>query len=244
MATRRRKRPGTSGSKSRQRAGRLDEMTTLREILMGEQSREVSVALADLEARFQREAKGWREETARSQNSIDKRLRRSIASLRKGLDEEQKARGSSGRQQASESRRIRELLENEVKGARRQIAASRKELEQRIERQGEQLLGELRKLSGSLRRMTDELAASKVDRKQLAQTFAALASSLDGSSSTRKAPVRRTRKKTGAARKKSRSGSRKRGSKKKGARRSAGSAKKTTRKKTTRKVRSRSGGRR
>ncbi|MDZ8023466.1 MAG: hypothetical protein RMX65_005360 [Nostoc sp. DedQUE01] len=151
----------------------------VREILVGNQIRDMEKRFTRLEERLIQEFGNVRDENKKRLDALENYVRQEVDSLTQRLKTEQKERDSQVRAVAEENKNITIALENRLSQFDEHSTNSQRELHEQILNQSKSLQDDIQKKSQEilalLEREVQELRREKTDRSNLAAMFTELA---------------------------------------------------------------------
>jgi DUF438 domain-containing protein len=164
----------------------VNSLDKVRDILFGNQMREVEKRFARLEERLISESVNLREETKKRLDVIENYLKQEVESLSSRLKSEQGLRNESLAALTEDSRKITTALEKKLTQFDEQVSTNQRELREQILQQSKELQGDIhhkyQEMLGLLQREADELRNAKTDRSTLANLLSELAIRLNSQS--------------------------------------------------------------
>jgi len=159
--------------------GETNSLDKVRDILFGNQIREVDKRFARLEERLIAELVNMRDETRKRLDALESYVRQEVDSLTERLKKEQVERDAIVRSLAEEQKNIHSSLENKIAQFDEQTTNRQRELREQILNQSKNLQDDLQQkyeeILALLKRETQELQKDKTDRSKLAALFSELA---------------------------------------------------------------------
>ncbi len=157
-------------------SGNLDKV---RELLFGNQTREVERKFARLEERLVKELTNVKDETRKRLDSLEIYIKKEVESLTERLKNEQSERDAGMKALTEEQRNITISLEKKITHLDEQTTNSQRELREQILDQSKSLQDDIQQkyeeILALLERETYELRRDKTDRSHLAVLFTDLA---------------------------------------------------------------------
>ncbi len=151
----------------------------VREILVGNQIRDIEKRFTRLEERLIQEFSNVRDENKKRLDALENYLKQEIDSLTQRLKNEQKERDVQVKSIAEENKNITVALENRLTQIDEQTTNSQRELHEKILNQSKSLQDDIQNKSQEilalLEREVQELRREKTDRSNLAAMFTELA---------------------------------------------------------------------
>jgi DNA anti-recombination protein RmuC len=161
-------------------SGNLDKV---RDILFGNQMRDLDKRFNRLEERLVKECTNVRSETRQRLDSLETYIKQEVESLTAGLKTEQAKRDETVKELAQELKNITNSLETKIAQLDEQTTQRQRDLRQQILEQSKTLNDEIRQkheeILSVLERETQELRTGKTDRSTLAALFAEIAMRLN-----------------------------------------------------------------
>jgi len=159
--------------------GETNSLDKVRDILFGNQIREVDKRFARLEERLIAELANVRDETRKRLDALESYVRQEVDSLTERLKKEQAERDMAVRSLSEEQKNINLSLENKIAQFDEQTTNRQRELREQILNQSKNLQDDLQQkyeeILALLKRETQELQKDKTDRSKLAALFSELA---------------------------------------------------------------------
>ncbi|MCC5639594.1 hypothetical protein LC593_27975 [Nostoc sp. CHAB 5844] len=159
--------------------GESNSLDKVRDILFGNQIREVDKRLVRLEERLIAELVNVRDETRKRLDALESYVRQEVDSLTERLKKEQLERDVVVRSLSEEQKNINLSLENKIAQFDEQTTNRQRELREQILNQSKNLQDDLQQkyeeILTLLKRETQELQKDKTDRSKLAALFTELA---------------------------------------------------------------------
>jgi len=151
----------------------------VREILVGNQIRDIEKRFIRLEERLMQEFTNVRDESKKRLDALENYVKQEVDSLTQRLKNEQKERDIQVKALAEENKNISINLENKLTQFDEQTTKSQRELHEQIFNQSKSLQDDIQKKSQEilvlLEREVQQLRRDKTDRSNLAAMFAELA---------------------------------------------------------------------
>lgn len=151
----------------------------VREILVGNQIRDIEKKIIRLEERLMQEFSNVRDESKKRLDALENYVKQEVDSLTQRLKNEQKERDIQVKALAEENKNISINLENKLTQFDEQTTKSQRELHEQIFNQSKSLQDDIQKKSQEililLEREVQQLRRDKTDRSNLAAIFAELA---------------------------------------------------------------------
>ncbi len=164
---------------SNQDALEINSLDKVRDILFGNQMREVEKRFARLEERLINESVSLREETKKRLDTIENYLKQEVESLSERLKSEQGSRNEALQALTEDSKKITTALEKKLTQFDEQTSNSQREMREQILDQSKKLQDDIRQkyeeMLTLLQRESEELRNAKTDRSTLASLFSELA---------------------------------------------------------------------
>ncbi len=164
---------------SNQDASEINSLDKVRDILFGNQMREVEKRFARLEERLINESVSLREETKKRLDAIENYLKQEVESLSERLKSEQGSRNEALQSLTEDSKKITTALEKKLTQFDEQTSNNQREMREQILNQSKKLQDDIRQkyeeILGLLQRESEELRSAKTDRSTLASLFSELA---------------------------------------------------------------------
>ncbi|RCJ24485.1 hypothetical protein A6S26_18085 [Nostoc sp. ATCC 43529] len=155
----------------------------VREILVGNQIRDVEKRFIRLEERLMQEFTNVRDESKKRLDALENYVKQEVDSLTQRLKNEQKERDIQLKALAEENKNVSLNLENKLTQFDEQTTKSQRELHDQILNQSKSLQDDIQKKSQEilvlLEREVQQLRRDKTDRSNLAAMFAELAVKLN-----------------------------------------------------------------
>jgi hypothetical protein len=159
--------------------GESNSLDRVRDILFGNQIRDVDKRFARLEERLIAELVNVRDETRKRLDALESYIRQEVDSLTERLKKEQVERDAAVRSLSEEQKNINLSLENKVTQFDEETTNRQRELREQILNQSKNLQDDLQQkyeeILTLLKRETQELQKDKTDRSKLAALFTELA---------------------------------------------------------------------
>jgi hypothetical protein len=157
-------------------------LETIKEILVGENTRDIIKKLAALDERTKRELTELQEQVMRRIDSLESFIRKEILLVHDDLRSEQSERTGAVHQTAGELTRVSEALEKKL-GQTTQVASQQfQETREQLQTQSRSLADEIvrgnKALYTEIERLSASIEARKPDRQLLAAMFVRMASAL------------------------------------------------------------------
>lgn len=157
----------------------INSLDKVRDILFGNQMREVEKKLARLEERLIKESTNSRDETRKRLDSLESYIKTEISSLAKQINNEQGERGQALKALTEEHKNIIISLENKLAQFEEKTINNQRDVREQILNQSKNLHDDIRQkyeeILAILERDTQELRKDKTDRSTLAHLFTELA---------------------------------------------------------------------
>lgn len=157
----------------------INNLDKVRDILFGNQMREVERKFARLEERLIKECTNLRDENRKRLDSLESYFKTEISSLAKQVNNEQGERGQALKALTEQHKNITISLENKVAQFEEKTINNQREMREQILNQSKNLHDDIRQkyeeILAALERDTQELRKDKTDRSTLAQLFTELA---------------------------------------------------------------------
>ncbi|NDJ24064.1 hypothetical protein GS682_20930 [Nostoc sp. B(2019)] len=157
----------------------INSLDKVRDILVGNQMREVEKKFTRLEERLVQESANVRDETKKRLDVLESYIKKEVESLTEQLRSEQLERDAIVKTLAEEQRNITSSLETKVAQFNEQTTNSQRELREQILNQSKNLQDDIRQkyeeILVLLEREAKELRRDKTDRYHLAALFSELA---------------------------------------------------------------------
>jgi hypothetical protein len=155
----------------------------VREILFGNQVRDIEKKVTRLEERLIQEFSLMQDETKKRLDALESYIKQEVDSLTQRLKNEQLERDTQVRLIAEENKNITIILENKITQFNEQTTNTQRELREHILNQSKSLKDDIQQKSQEilalLERETQELRRDKTDRSNLAAMFTELAIQLN-----------------------------------------------------------------
>ncbi len=173
--------PGDNGS------NRLDQV---RELLFGEQARDVDHRIAELENRLGKKLEALQNDMVKRFEAAQKSNQAMFDKLRESLEREAETRADSARQLSADLERTGSDLGKKIDDLDERSHASLTQLEQQLASRADALKADIGSLAASssaaLAEASNDLGDRKADRTALAAMFTELAEQLSGGSPRKK----------------------------------------------------------
>jgi Fe2+ transport system protein B len=157
----------------------INNLDKVRDILFGNQMREVERKFARLEERLIKECTNLRDENRKRLDSLESYFKTEISSLAKQVNNEQGERGQALKALTEQHKNITISLENKLAQFEEKTINNQREMREQILNQSKNLHDDIRQkyeeILAALERDTQELRKDKTDRSTLAQLFTELA---------------------------------------------------------------------
>jgi hypothetical protein len=157
----------------------LNSLDRVRDILFGNQVREVDKRFARLEERLAKELTNLRDETKKRLDYLETYIKKEVDSLTERLKNEQSERDAGVKALAEDHKNLAISLEKKFTQFDEQTANSQREMREHLLNQSNSLQDDIRQkyaeILALLERETQELRKEKTDRSQLASLFSELA---------------------------------------------------------------------
>ncbi|MGI8503351.1 MAG: hypothetical protein ACR2LR_19785 [Hassallia sp.] len=157
----------------------INNLDKVRDILFGNQMREVERKFARLEERLIKECTNLRDENRKRLDSLETYFKTEIDSLAKQVNNEQGERGQALKALTEQHKNITISLENKLAQFEEKTINNQREMREQILNQSKNLHDDIRQkyeeILAALERDTQELRTDKTDRSTLAQLFTELA---------------------------------------------------------------------
>ncbi|GAX40909.1 hypothetical protein NIES4075_18760 [Tolypothrix sp. NIES-4075] len=157
----------------------INNLDKVRDILFGNQMREVERKFARLEERLLKECINLRDDTRKRLDSLESYFKTEIESLAKQINNEQGERGQALKALTEQHKNITISLENKLAQFEEKTNTNQREIREQILNQSKNLHDDLRnkyeEILATLERDTQELRKDKTDRSALAHLFTELA---------------------------------------------------------------------
>lgn len=157
----------------------INSLDKVRDILVGNQMRDVERKFARLEERLLKECTNLRDETKKRLDSLESYFKTEIESLAKQVNNEQAERGQALKKLAEQHQNTTVSLENKLAQFDEKTTNNQREMREQILNQSKNLHDDIRQkyeeILAALERDTQELRQDKTDRSALAQLFTELA---------------------------------------------------------------------
>ncbi|AFY33130.1 hypothetical protein [Calothrix sp. PCC 7507] len=159
--------------------GEINSLDKVRDILFGNQIREVEKKYIRLEERLVKELANVRDEQRKRLDSLEIYIKKEVESLTERLKHEQSERDNGVKLLAEEHKNITIALEKKLTQFEEQTTNSQRELREQILNQSNSLQDDIRQkyeeILTLLEREAQELRRDKTDRSSLASLFTELA---------------------------------------------------------------------
>ncbi|MDF5723784.1 MAG: hypothetical protein PUP91_25640 [Rhizonema sp. PD37] len=159
--------------------GEINSLAKVRDILVGEQMREVEKHFTRLEERFVNECVSLRDETRKRLDSLEVYLRKEVESLTERLRNEQAERDEAVKSLVDQQSHLAISIQKKLAEFEEQTAASQRDIREQIFNQSKNTQDDLRQKSEEimalLQKEYQELRKDKTDRATLAKLFQELA---------------------------------------------------------------------
>ncbi|GAB1539664.1 hypothetical protein NUACC21_23310 [Scytonema sp. NUACC21] len=159
--------------------GEGSSLAKVREILFGNQMRELEKRFIRLEERLARECGELREETRKRLDSLETYVKNEVESLTERIKSEQGERGEVLKALAEDNRKITTSLEKRLLQFEEQTNSNQRETREQILNQSKSLQDDIRQkyeeIIALLQRETQEIRIEKTDRSTLATLLSELA---------------------------------------------------------------------
>ncbi|BAY27210.1 hypothetical protein NIES2100_70320 [Calothrix sp. NIES-2100] len=157
----------------------LNSLDKVRDILFGNQVREVDKRFARLEERLVKELTNLRDETKKRLDYLETYIKKEVDSLTERLKNEQLERDTAVKILAEDHKNLTNSLEKKIAQFDEQTTNSQRELREHLLNQSNSLQDDIRQkyeeILTLLERESQELRREKTDRSQLASLFSELA---------------------------------------------------------------------
>ncbi|MBD2204198.1 hypothetical protein H6G33_26225 [Calothrix sp. FACHB-1219] len=157
----------------------INSLDRVRDILFGNQVREVDKRFARLEERLTKELTNLRDETKKRLDYLETYIKKEIDSLTERLKHEQLERDAGVKALAEEHKNLTISLEKKITQLDEHTTNSQRELREHLLNQSNSLQDDIRQkyeeIIALLERESQELRREKTDRSQLASLFSELA---------------------------------------------------------------------
>jgi DNA anti-recombination protein RmuC len=164
---------------SGQDTNEINSLDKVRDILFGNQMREVEKRFARLEEHLINESFSLREETKKRLDVIENYLKQEVESLSERLKNEQGSRNEALTTLTEDSKKITTALEKKLTQFDEQVSNNQRELREQILSQSKNLQDDIhqkyQEMLSLLQREADELRHAKTDRSTLANLLSELA---------------------------------------------------------------------
>jgi hypothetical protein len=168
--------------------GEINSLDKVRDILFGNQIREVEKKFARLEERLSKEFTNVRDETRKRLDALEIYIKKEVESLTERLKNEQSERDAGVKSLAEEQKNITVALEKKFAQFEEQTTNSHRELREQILNQSNSLQDDIRQkyeeIVTLLEREAKELRRDKTDRSSLASLFTELAIRINSDSNS------------------------------------------------------------
>ncbi|MBW4645756.1 MAG: hypothetical protein KME23_22675 [Goleter apudmare HA4340-LM2] len=159
--------------------GEINSLDKVRDILFGNQIREVEKKFTRLEERLSKEFVNVRDETRKRLDALETYIKKEVESLTERLKNEQSERDSGVKTLAEEQKNLTITLEKKFAQFEEQTTNNHRELREQILSQSNNLQDDIRQkyeeILALLERESQELRRDKTDRSSLASLFTELA---------------------------------------------------------------------
>jgi DNA anti-recombination protein RmuC len=159
--------------------GEINSLEKVRDILFGNQMRDVDKRFVRLEERLLKEYTSLRDENRKRFDSLETYIKKEIESLTEQLKNEQGGRSEALKCLAEEQKNITTALEKRLSQFDEQTSNSQRELREQILNQSKNLQDDIKQkyaeIMTILEREAQELRSDKTDRSTLAAMFTELA---------------------------------------------------------------------
>ncbi|MEC4818751.1 MAG: hypothetical protein SAK29_36585 [Scytonema sp. PMC 1069.18] len=166
--------------------GENNSLAKVRDILVGNQMREVEKRFTRLEERLARECADLREETRKRLDFLETYIKQEVESLAERIKNEQVERSESLKRLEEDNRNMNVSLEKRMAQLEGQATNNQRELREQILNQSKNLQDDIRQkydeILAILQREFQELQVEKADRASLASLFSELAIRLNSQS--------------------------------------------------------------
>ncbi|MBD2354079.1 hypothetical protein H6G41_05490 [Tolypothrix sp. FACHB-123] len=157
----------------------INSLDRVRDILFGNQVREVEKRFGRLEERLAKELTNLRDETKKRLDYLETYIKKEVDSLTERLKNEQLERDAGVKALAEDHRNLSISLEKKIAQFDEQTTNSQRELREHLLNQSNSLQDDIRQkyeeIIALLERESQELRREKTDRSQLASLFSELA---------------------------------------------------------------------
>ena len=164
---------------NRTNIGEINSLDKVRDILFGNQMREVEKKIARLEERLVKECANSRDETRKRLDSLEHYIKTEVESLAEQLNNEQGKRDEAVKTLAEEHKNITISLEKKLTQFDEKTINNQREMREQILNQSKNLHDDIRQkyeeILVALEREAKELRNNKTDRATLANLFTELA---------------------------------------------------------------------
>ncbi|WP_414582846.1 hypothetical protein [Scytonema sp. PCC 10023] len=159
--------------------GESHSLAKVRDILFGNQMREVERRFTRLEERLVKESADLRDETRKRLDSLETYIKKEVESIADRLKNEQVERGKAVKAVAEENKNITMSLEKRIAQFEEETANSQREVREQILNQSKSLQDDIRQkyeeIVALVQQESQELRIAKTDRSSLAALFSELA---------------------------------------------------------------------
>jgi DNA anti-recombination protein RmuC len=156
-----------------------NSLDKVRDILFGNQLRDVEKKFARLEERLFKECVNLREENKKRLDNLESYIKQELESLSKQMKQEQGSHNETLQNLAEEKKKITTALENKLNQFDEHVNTSQREMREQILNQSKNLhddiLQKYQEILEILRREAEELRHAKTDRSTLANLLSELA---------------------------------------------------------------------
>ncbi|PAX60458.1 hypothetical protein [Brunnivagina elsteri] len=157
----------------------VNSLDKVRDILFGNQLRDVEKKFPRLEERLFKECVNSREENKKRLDSLESYIKQELESLSKQMKQEQGSHDETLQNLAEENKKITTALENKLNQFDEHVNTSQREMREQILNQSKSLhddiLQKYEEILEILRREAEELRHAKTDRSTLANLLSELA---------------------------------------------------------------------
>ncbi len=157
----------------------VNSLDKVRDILFGNQLRDVEKKFARLEERLFKECMNSREENKKRLDNLESYIKQELESLSKRMKQEQGSHDETLQNLAEESKKTTTALENKLNQFDEHVNTSQREMREQILNQSKNLhddiLQKYEEILVILRREAEELRSAKTDRSTLANLLSELA---------------------------------------------------------------------
>jgi DNA anti-recombination protein RmuC len=157
----------------------VNSLDKVRDILFGNQLRDVEKKFARLEERLFKESVNSREENKKRLDNLESYVKQELESLSKRMKQEQGNHDETLQNLAEENKKITTALENKLNQFDEHVNSSQREMREQILNQSKNLhddiLQKYEEILEILRREAEELRHAKTDRSTLANLLSELA---------------------------------------------------------------------